>query len=488
MPDPRDMSAAPGRSASGVRVAGDEYQHLVAWNEALVAIRGDSDASAVTVEAPGAGNVDDVVVAYRARRTKYVQVKHAVDARTPVGTDYLISPSGAASLLLRFHRSWNALGRGGSRPDMRLITDREADPADAAMRCLDRRTELLVPNIARSECRAARRAWAEHLGIDEEDLVDFLGDLRFMTGRPLAAEVERCDTLMWALGMTTGRTARDAALGYMRDWVQERKRTIGVDALREAMYERVGRLAEPGALFVIEGVDDDPHPEDADVLVRYVERYAGDEPNLRRVFRDAADWDAVGDEIDAAAQELRQRDVHRVIVRGALRLPAWFATGAALRHVRGFSIAAVQHGDIWASEAAGSGAGLVERRLSERPGGGEDLVVAVGVATDPTAAVNRFVDAADLPVGRVAVLLPGRGPGPESVRDAATAASMAVGIRDQVRALLEEAPAERIHLFLAAPGGLALLLGHRWNALRPTSVYEHLGAGRGYQRVLDVQS
>lgn len=482
------MTTVPGRSPSGVRIAGDEYQHLVAWNEALVAIRGDSDATAVTVEAPDAGNVDDVVVAYRAQRTKYVQVKHAVDARTPVGADNLITPSGTASLLGRFHRSWNALRSGGSRPDMRLVTDREADPADAAMGCLDRRTELLVPDIARPACRGARRAWAEHLGVDEEELVAFLGDLRFMTGRPLAAEVERCDTLMWALGMATGRTARDAALGFMRDWVQERERRIGVDALREAMYERVGRHAEPGALFIVEGVDDDPHPEDADVLVRYVERYVGDEPNLRRVFRDRADWDAVAGAIDAAAQELRQRDVHRVIVRGTLRLPAWFATGAALRHVRGFSIAAVQHGDIWASEAAGASAGLVERRVSERPSRGNDLVVAVGVATDPTAAVERFVDAADLPVGRVAVVLPGRGPGPEAVRDAAMAASMAVGIRDQVRDLLEEAPAERIHLFLAAPGGLALLLGHRWNALRPTSVYEHLGAGRGYERVLEVPS
>lgn len=481
------MSAVPGRSPSGVRIAGDEYQHLVAWNEALVALRPDSDAASVTVEAPGAGNVDDVVVGYRARRTKYVQVKHAVDARTPVGAAYLTTPSGAASLLERFHRSWNDLRSGDARPDMRLVTDRECDPADPAMGCLDRRSELLVPDIQRPAARAARRAWAEHLGVDEDELVRLLGDLRFMTGRPLAAEIERCDTLMWAMGMPTGRAARDAAMGFVRDWVQRRDRTIDAEALREAVYERVGRHAEPGALLVVEGIDDDPHPEDADVLLRYVASYVGEDPNLRRVFRYPADWDAVAQRMAAAAEELRRRDVHRVIVRGALRLPAWFATGTALRHVRGFTVAAVQHGDIWGSEAASGGAGLVASRVSQRSVGG-DLVVAVAVATDPTAAVQGFVDAGGLPVGRVAVVVPQRGPGPEAVPDGATAASMAVAIRDEVRGLLEDAPAERIHLFLAAPGGLALLLGHRWNALRPTSVYEHLGAGRGYERVLEILS
>ncbi len=60
------------------------------------------------------------------------------------------------------------------------------------------------------------------------------------------------------------------------------------------------------------------------------------------------------------------------------------------------------------------------------------------------------------------------------------------GLRDAIRDLLEQQPAERIHLFLAVPGALALLLGHRWNALRPTVVYEHLGAGAGYASTLMI--
>ena len=33
----------------------------------------------------------------------------------------------------------------------------------------------------------------------------------------------------------------------------------------------------------------------------------------------------------------------------------------------------------------------------------------------------------------------------------------------------------RVHLFLDDPDGLALLIGHRWNRVAPTVVYEDLG-------------
>jgi hypothetical protein len=59
------------------------------------------------------------------------------------------------------------------------------------------------------------------------------------------------------------------------------------------------------------------------------------------------------------------------------------------------------------------------------------------------------------------------------------------GIRDEMRSLLRETGARRIHLFLAAPAGLALLLGHRWNRIAPTVVYEDLGLD-GYEPGYDI--
>jgi hypothetical protein len=33
-----------------------------------------------------------------------------------------------------------------------------------------------------------------------------------------------------------------------------------------------------------------------------------------------------------------------------------------------------------------------------------------------------------------------------------------------------------LHLFFAAPAGVALMLGHHWNLMPPVTVYEHLGS------------
>src|SRR5438876_225290 len=81
--EPR-MGEVPGRSPSGVRIAGDDYQHLVTWNEVLLALRPGSDVTRITVEDREAGNVDDIVVEHSSGPTEYTQVKHAVDAATPV--------------------------------------------------------------------------------------------------------------------------------------------------------------------------------------------------------------------------------------------------------------------------------------------------------------------------------------------------------------------------------------------------------------------
>jgi len=47
--------------------------------------------------------------------------------------------------------------------------------------------------------------------------------------------------------------------------------------------------------------------------------------------------------------------------------------------------------------------------------------------------------------------------------------------------LAREHNARRLHLFLAVPHGLGLLLGHLWDRMPPTLLYEDLGAGNAYQ-------
>ena len=481
------MNDIAGRSPSGVRIAGDYYQHLVAWNETLEALRPGKDVIAVTVEHPGAGNVDDIVVHRHIDPDLYTQVKHAVDASTPVGYRWLTSskPTGS-SVLQKFHRSWRDLSKGEKRPELRLITDREIDSNDQVMKGIDRTTELLVPDIGRRRAAQDRARWAQHLGVTETELLEFLEDLRFMTGRPLAAEQQRATTLMWALGLNSDQQAIDSAIGLIREWVQRRNRNLKTDVLWDWAQQRVGRRTMPGALVVIEGIDYDPHPDDASERITFVDDYQGDNPYDRRQLRDPSQWSRIGREIEQAAQRLRNAGIHRVLVRGAMRLPVWFTAGAAFRHVRGFETAGVQNDAVWSSEDLSRSAqvDIDSIDISNGPG----AAVAVGVATNPTLAVRNYITAVALPVGSLTSILPVGGPNPGSIPHGAAAAAVAVAVRDAVRYLLETTTPSHIHLFLATPGALALLLGHRWNALCPTTVYEHLGPSRGYTPTLHISA
>lgn len=57
---------------------------------------------------------------------------------------------------------------------------------------------------------------------------------------------------------------------------------IHIDELRTEVERRFSPAAEPGGLLVIDGIAEDPHPEDADIILRFVDLYDGDDPNLRR--------------------------------------------------------------------------------------------------------------------------------------------------------------------------------------------------------------
>lgn len=488
------MSTVSARSPSGVRTEGDEYQNLVAWNRALNALLRERDVVAVTVERPDSGNVDDVVVERSDGSAEYTQVKHAVDATTPVGYRWLTTKQGARgkSLLQKFYDSYRQLSVETRAPDMCLITDREIDPGDPVMRMLDRRTGFLVPDIQRGEADEGRRHWAEHLAIDEEELVCFLASLRFSTSRSFPDEEERARALMIAAGLNDDQRALDSAHGLVREWVQQRVRRLSLAEFRERAEARVGRRRQPGALVVIEAIDDDPYRDDAAEVIRFVDKYRGESPHERRELQDPSEWQAINTEIIEAAERLRSRGVGRVLVRGAMRLPVWFAAGAAFRHVRGFEVAAVQGQDAWASDDAAATSSDVTANLvtpnDVEIGRGAELAIAVGIATDSEDEVLRHIERAQLPIGRVISLVPTTGPGLGAISSPAVAAALAVSVRDAVRRAIVATEAEHLHLFLATPGALALLLGHRWNALRPTTVYEHLGIGRGYSPTFVVSS
>lgn len=476
------MADIPKRNRSGVRGEGDDYQHIVTLNEALRAMRGNG-VVAMTVEADDAGNVDDIVLHDESGPARFTQVKHAVDAKSPVSADYLLKPTrtGSRSLLQRFRDSWQQL-RNARTPEMVLVTDRDIDPNDAVFRVLDRRKGRLVPDFADKLLDAERAVWAEHLDTSDEELLELLGALRFETGRSMTAERELAQVQMAALGLADDQRAIDSAMAFVRGWVQERDRTLTVQEIADALTERVGRRTDPRGLLVVEGIDDHPAADAADVAVRFVERYEGDEPYSRFELRNPADWqDTVWAELRDAAATLAGDGLHDIVVAGAMRLPMWFAAGCALRGVEGFHVSTNRLGREWTSREIGAKPDLDVKVIEIGDGDDPRLAVVLSIAAD--AAEAGLVHARSTGVGRAVLVAPDTGPSGGAVTDAPSGAAMAEAIRNTVRDHLAPDTTE-VHLYLAAPAGLALVLGNRWNRVRPTVVYEHTHAG--YVRTLTV--
>jgi hypothetical protein len=147
-------------------------------------------------------------------------------------------------------------------------------------------------------------------------------------------------------------------------------------------------------------------------------------------------------------------------------------------------VSIIQRGGLWTSES--------EYPLPTEPevdeiqlGQGPDLAVALEVANPIGADVESFLRQADVTADRLVVIRPPGGPKDTAIRSAKDASALAVGIRNQVRRHVQGH--QRVHLFLALPVGLALLLGHRWNRVAPTLVYEDL-ASLGYEAAFFVSA
>ena len=78
------------------------------------------------------------------------------------------------------------------------------------------------------------------------------------------------------------------------------------------------------------------------------------------------------------------------------------------------------------------------------------------------------------------MITPQAGPSNSAIKTASQGRGCSLTIRDLIRNLTKKYNSKKVHLFLAAPCGLALLLGHRWDRMPNTQLYEDLGSGKGY--------
>lgn len=469
-------------SPSGARIAGDDYQHLFTWLQALKLLRETEGVTHIELEV-GGHNVDDVVVHRASAPPLYHQVKFVVDQRAPLAHEWFTDPAGGAkSPLQRFYESFEKLSDGG-RPEMALETNRWPVDGDPILMHVDGRTHKLVPRLALaaagSESGKVRAAWAAHVGVSEPQLLEMLGHLQIHAGRSSYEELrEHCRWLMSAVGLLDDVNAVDVGIGEMRRLVREGIRRLDAETLREIIdTKRLGRGAQHGVLLV-QQLDLDSYPELATASVDWVELFEGDEPAARRQLRDPTLWNAtLRPQLHEAVEEIRRQGYRDVIVTGTMRLPTAFAVGVELSDVAGFSVAYRQRGQDWSSGGDLSPVELVRNELEV--GQGDELAVGISIAADLTDDVVQYLNNAEVPVAAFVNLTPSGGVGRHALASPDEARGYTQALLNAIRAEARSGT-RRLHLFQAGPVALALLLGHIWNRLPETQLYEDLGPGRGY--------
>lgn len=493
MTSPRPAAGRP--SNSGVRRGGDRFQDLFVWDAAMQVIRPGGEFSQVEVEINGVGNVDDVVLRSAVGAGDlYGQVKWATKPADLLDTGFLTAkkPNGK-SVLQKLYGSWTKLRGSGEPPTMQLITNRGLDGQDALLGHVDGRSDLLVPYASDAGPASAAgkllQKWADHVGATRDELLEMLQHLQFLTGRAISAEQGSVLKSMALAGLEPTEEALERGLSIVSQWVVGGTRIVTPSDIQEAVDRYGLRRVDPSALLVVQAIDEDPHPEEATVALDWVDLYDVTKPPGRRTQPlEPTSWAKMDNDIAAAAADLEALGWKSTLVRGALRQATFFRVGTALPAVRQHTLRYFQFGELWSTDTTKAPISTPEIQYTEI-GNGIDIAVAVGVSMNPTKEVVGYLRAASIPVRRLVTITPASGADDQSITGPGQAVSYAERIRNLVRdEVVDQPDADRIHLFLAGPGGLALLLGHRWNRTRDTVVYEHLGVGRGYTPAFTIET
>lgn len=474
-------------SASGARIGGDDLQHLIAWYWCLVSQHPSSRIVSVQLEADDAGNIDDVVVRRDGARDIYQQIKASVSAAGLAGSDWLMEPSprGGTSILQKLYTSWRNLEQAGA--DLALVTSRPIDPEDPILKLLDRRN-LLGPGLRRvspdSKVGKARKVWADHAECSEEELCSLLDVLKLHLGQTEAEWRSKVADVAMGAGLRFDEVALSAALGEVREWVKATRTERGPLEIAEAI-NRLGLHSErPWAVVVVQAIDNEPAVDDAFAVLDWIHLFRGDSPKNRRGLIEGEGWrDRLPSDLKDIVRRLRDSGEHRVLVRGKMRLPTWFAVGAHFSDIAGFDMAAADRGQLWVAETGDRPVANLQVLQDDRVGNGDETLLVVAISMDATADA-REAFAGHEPTGRLLTVTVDGGPNRRLLEDSRHAMTAAVAVRDFARSISRQT--SRIHLVLGCPGPFALFLGHLWDRMAPTQVYEDLV--NGYESAFEIRN
>lgn len=472
-------------SASGVRIAGDDYQWLHAWRCCMKALHenltGNSSnpVIAIGIEEVGVGNGDDVVLHRVQPPNTYMQVKYAVDNRTAVNLDYL-DQSGILRKMVQTHGD---LTSTGAPAQMRLVTNRVIDPNDLLVSDRDGRDGRLMPRAGQGGPKStrgrARLEWAQKAGTNEARLLHFLSHFHLDVAYDIDRLQEDISLLMTANGLRSDAMA--VALGA--DWIEKQviagRRRVGLEDVKSAVESMDLQAGSPWTTVSVATLKHDELADQAVISIDWLDRVDGTNEWTRVAPAPPHTWDDLAADIRSITAQLGGSK--RVLVTGHLRQATGFLIGTELRRVARYEIGIRQREQLWTGESPITNGHIdfTEEKIESGP----DTAIVVNVAADFADVAKAWIRESGLPVGKILTVEPVGGVSHLAIPTPTAANSAAIAIRDLAR---RHAKGE-LHLFLIGPLGLAVLLGHHWNRVTTTHVYEHLG-GTDYARAFTVDA
>ena len=171
--------------------------------------------------------------------------------------------------------------------------------------------------------------------------------------------------------------------------------------------------------------------------------------------------------LEATSRWLCSRRISRVSLGGSFRITTAMVLGWSLRSATGFELEVPTRAGAWSTD--------------DRPGPGEldpgwsirapaslhrgELAVGVGVIRDPSSALPETAGVAEESVLRLHL--------PRPIDSGPMAQASASVVKRAVDDALVRLAPRAIRLYFAGPAAFAVVLGHRWNAMRPTQLHEY---------------
>jgi hypothetical protein len=110
-------------------------------------------------------------------------------------------------------------------------------------------------------------------------------------------------------------------------------------------------------------------------------------------------------------------------------------------------------------------------------GNGDELAVVLCVTDHIERDVLECITANSLPVAKLIEIYPESGVGQTSIPSEAAALGFAFAAFGEIRQRARSAP--KLHLFQSAPNGIGILLGHLWNRVPVTQLYDDANSPEG---------